>query len=621
MSGLGRYVLSRSIFGATMSQKSIFTRRVALTLLGGAAVVPLGLKAFGAEGEGARLAKVFQDSDEEQLRLVPQSATSRGDFRYVDQFGDLITDDYQRAFEAYARRDLARISGIARSKLSAVEQLEYDVFKYQTEFAIHAYETGAAQTNTQDFALDHLNGPHIGFPQFMSAQGSFPYRTAGDYESALKMHEGFVVFLERARTYMARGIQRGNVHPRIVAERIIGQLRDALAAGVDGSPLLTPTANFPAAVAPDDRVRLTAAFRQSIETRVLPALQTLLAFFERDYLPATRTGVPGLAALPKGPALYAYFLELFTTTRLGAEEIHATGLAEVSRITGEMERVKAKVGFDGTLPAFFSYLKADPRFKFATREIYLARFQAIWNRVRPLLPQYFSKLPTLPFEIRPVPPEFESSAAGAYYIGGTPDGSRPGVFYANTSNLPTRTSPIMTALFLHEAQPGHHFQGARAMQDETLPAFLRFLWNSGYVEGWALYCERLGIEMGIYDDPYQYFGMLDMEMFRATRLVIDTGLHAKGWSRDQAIDYMAAHTSLDRETIVLEVDRYIVTPGQATSYKVGEIVIRKLRAQAEKALGSRFDLRAFHEQVLNTGSIPLHVLEDKIGRWIAGGGG
>lgn len=621
MSGFGGYAMPRSIRGALMMQYSVFTRRVALTLLGGAAVLPLGLQALGAEGESARLAKVFQDSDEEQLRLVPQSATGRGDFRYADQFGDLITDDYQRAFEAYARRDLTRIAGVNRSKLSPVEQLEYDVFRYQTEFAIHAYETGAAQTNTQDFALDHLNGSHITFPQFMSSQGSFPYRTASDYENALKMHEGFVVFLDRAREYMARGMKRGNVHPRIVAERIIGQLRDALTAGVDGSPLLTPTANFPAAVVAADRARLTGAFRQSIETRVLPAYRTLLTFFEHDYLPGSRTSIPGLAALPKGPALYAYFLELFTTTRLGAEEIHTTGLAEVARITAEMERVKARVGFEGTLSSFFAYLKADPKFKFATREAYLARFQAIWDRVRPLLPRYFAKLPTLPFEIRPVPPEIETSTGGAYYIGGTPDGSRPGVFYANTSNLPTRTSPIMTALFLHEAQPGHHFQGARAMQDETLPAFLRFLWNSGYVEGWALYCERLGIEMGVYDDPFQYFGMLDMEMFRATRLVIDTGLHAKGWSRDQAIDYMATHTSLDRETIVLEVDRYIVTPGQATSYKVGEIVIRKLRTQAEKALGSRFDLRAFHEQVLNTGSIPLHVLEDKIGRWIAGGGG
>ncbi len=604
-----------------MSRNTAFTRRLALTLLGGVAALPFGLKAIGAEGESARLAKVFQDSDEEQLRLVPQSATARGDYRYADQFGDLITDDYQRAFEAYARRDLTRIKGIDRSKLNPIEQLEYDVFRYQTEFAIYAYQTGAAQTNTQDFALDDLSGPHIAFPQFMSSQGSYPYRTTGDYESALKVHDGFVLFLDRAREYMARGMQRGNVHPRIVAERIISQLRDALTAGVDGSPLLTPTASFPAAVGPQDRVRLTAAFRQSIETRVLPAYRTLLAFFERDYLPAARTGVPGLAALPKGPALYAYFLELFTTTRLRAEEIHAMGLREVARITAEMERVKAKVGFDGPLPAFFAYLKADPKFKFATREAYLARFQQIWDRVRPLLRKYFAKVPTLPFEIRPVPPEIESSAGGAYYIGGTPDGSRPGVFYANTSNLPTRTSPIMTALFLHEAQPGHHFQGARAMQDETLPAFLRFLWNSGYVEGWALYCERLGIEMGLYDDPFQYFGMLDMEMFRATRLVVDTGLHAKGWSRDQAIDYMAQHTSLDRETIVLEVDRYIVTPGQATSYKVGELVIAKLRARAATTLGGRFDLRAFHEQVLNTGSIPLHVLEDKIARWIAHGGG
>jgi uncharacterized protein (DUF885 family) len=292
------------------------------------------------------------------------------------------------------------------------------------------------------------------------------------------------------------------------------------------------------------------------------------------------------------------------------------GLGEVARIRADMERVKTQVGFTGSLADFFTHIKTDPRFKFPSRDAYLARFRQIWDRVRPLLPRYFAHLPTLPFEIRPVPSEIEATAPGAYYLGGTPDGAQPGVFYANTYDLPSHTSPIMTALFLHEAQPGHHFQGALAQADTSLPAFLRFLWNSGFSEGWGLYCERLGIEMGLYDDPYQYFGMLDMQMFRATRLVIDTGLHAKGWGRDQSIRYMTDNTSLDPGLIEREVDRYIVNPGQATSYKVGELVIMRLRREAETALGPRFDLKAFHDQVLNTGSIPLHVLEAKIGRWI-----
>ena len=602
-----------------MTNRLPVSRRGAALLLGGSvlALAAGGASIAASRNESARLATVFHDSDEEMLKLTPQAATGRGDLRYADQFGDLISDDFQKAFEAYARRDLKRIAAIDRSKLSPVEQLEYDVFKYNTEFTIQAYESGAAQVNTQDLAIDHLNGFQAVFPPFMAADGQFPYRTRADYENALKLHEGFVTVLDRSVTYMRRGIARGNVHTRIVVERVIGGLKDALKAGVDGSPFLTPCAKFPDAIGPADRQRLTAAFRASIGGKILPAFERLLAFFEKEYLPVSRTAAPGLGGLAAGKALYAYFLELFTTTRMAPEEIHALGLSEVARIRGEMERTKTKLGFSGSLGDFFAHLKTAPQFKFPTEQAYLARFAEIRTRVSALLPKYFSKLPRNPFEIRAVPSDVASSQAGAYFIVGTPDGKRPGVFYANTSNLATRTSPIMTALYLHEAQPGHQLQGATAQENEGLPPFLRFLWNSGYGEGWALYCERLGIEMGLYDDPYQYFGMLDLEMFRATRLVIDTGLHAKGWGREQAIAYMAENTSFDRTFIELEIDRYIVAPGQATSYKVGEIVIKRLRTEAEQALGARFDIKAFHDQVLDTGAIPLHVLEAKIRRWIA----
>ena len=603
-----------------MSVSGNVSRRGLLLASGAVGLMAGAGFAFGADAESAKLARVFADSDEDMLKLIPQSATWRGDLRYQDQFGDLITDEYVKASIDYAKRDWARIKAVNRAALSPLDQMLYDVFKYQTEFSIESFASGAQQTNIQDFALDHLNGVHMNFPQAMAVGGSYPYNTPHDYESALKLHAGFAVFLDRAIVYMRRGLQRGNVHVRFIVERMIGQFRDIIAAGVDGSPLLTPTQKYPDGIGATDRVRLTTAFRASINEAVIPAHRRLLDFFEREYLPKARTGAPGLSALPAGRALYSYFLELFTTTRMTGDEIHALGLAEVARVRAAMERVRSETGFAGSLPAFFAYLKSEPRFKFPTKEAYLAHFRAIQDRVRPLLPRYFAKLPTSPLDIRPVPAEIENSAAGAYYIAGTADGSRPGVFYANTSQLPTRTSPVMTALFLHEGVPGHHFQGSLAIEDASLPPFLRFLWNSGYVEGWALYCERLGIEMGLYDDPYQYFGMLDMEMFRATRLVIDTGLHAKGWSREQAIDYMLANTSFDRAFVTLEVDRYIVTPGQATSYKVGELVIKKLRAQAEQALGARFDIRAFHDQVLNTGSIPLNVLDAKIAQWIGRGG-
>lgn len=597
---------------------SPISRRAALLAGGLGPLAAGGTKlAASAGGESARLQRVFAESDEELLRLVPLTATWRGDLRFADQFGDLITDDYMRAFMAYAERDLARINGINRQALPQIDQMLYDVFKYQTEFAIESYRSGAAQINTQDFALDHLNGVHMTFPQAMSAGGQYPFASVRDYENALKLHQGFALFLDRAIEYMRRGMKRGNVHVRLIVERMIGQMRDVVDGGIDKSPFLTPTTQFPAAVGATDRARLTAAFRTSIGDTVIPVHRRLLTFLEQEYLPAARTGAPGLGALPSGRALYAYFLELFNTTRMSADEIFAAGEAEVARIRAEMERVKSATGFNGPLRDFFAFLKNDARFKFASADSYLAQFEAIRRRVTPLLPKYFANVPKSPLEIRPVPDEIQSATGGAYYILGAGDGSRPGVFYANTSNLPSRTSPIMTALFLHEGVPGHHFQGSLAMEDKALPAFLRFLWNSGYVEGWALYCERLGIEMGLYDDPYQYFGMLDMQMFRATRLVVDSGLHAKGWSREQAIDFMLANTSLDRDFIVLEVDRYIVTPGQATSYKVGELAIDRARAKAEQALGKRFDIRAFHDQVLNTGSIPLHVLEAKIARWSA----
>lgn len=571
----------------------------------------------GRPDSSVQLAEVFSMSDEEMLRLTPQAATARGDLRYADQFGDLITDDFQAAFEAYARRDLVRINAVPRASLSEIERLQYDVFKYQTEFTIRAYESGAARTTSQDFALDHLNGMHVTFPQFMAAQGGYPYAALNDYENALRLHEGFVAYLQRAREYMLRGLRRGNVHTRVVVDRMITQVREAIRLGTDGSPFLTPTANFPDTVEPADRVRLTRAYRDSIENRILPEYERVLRFLEAEYLPSARIGAPGLAAVPGGGALYAYMLELFNTIDLSADQIHNMGLAEVQRIGAEMERAKGTIGFSGSMAEFFAYIRTAEQFKFTTPEAYLGRYRGIVEQIRPLLADYFMTLPNSALEIRAVPDEIASTAPGAYYIIGAPDGSRPGVFYANTSSLASRTSPIMTALLLHEAVPGHHLQGSLAMENEALPPFLRFLWNSGFVEGWALYCEQLGVEMGVYDDPYQYFGMLDMQMFRAARLVVDTGLHAKGWSRSEAIAYMLDHTSLAPENAALEVDRYIVTPGQATSYKVGETVIRSLRAAAERAQGPRFDIRLFHDQILNSGSLPLRVLETKIAQWLA----
>jgi uncharacterized protein (DUF885 family) len=320
--------------------------------------------------------------------------------------------------------------------------------------------------------------------------------------------------------------------------------------------------------------------------------------------------------VPPGSAYYEYQLEAHTTLRMSADAIHRQGLAEVARIRGQMQRIRQQLGFKGTLAQFFEHLKTDPKFKFTSKDALIDAYKSVGQRVDRVLPKLFAKLPTSKLDFAAVPTEQESSASGAYYIVGTPDGDRPGVFYVNTSELATRTSVRMTALYLHEAMPGHHLQGCLAQEDTSLPPTLRFAWNAGYGEGWALYAEWLGHEMGLYDDPIQHFGQLDMEIFRAARMVVDTGLHAKGWGRERAIDYLAANTSLERTYIALEVDRYIVWPGQACAYKLGDIKIRALRREAERALGARFDVREFHTQVLGSGALPLPVLESKVNEWI-----
>jgi uncharacterized protein (DUF885 family) len=321
-------------------------------------------------------------------------------------------------------------------------------------------------------------------------------------------------------------------------------------------------------------------------------------------------------SMADGDKLYAYLIESNTTTKMSADEIHQLGLSEVARITKGMEAVKKQVGFKGTLPQFFAYLRTDPKFKFKTKAALLQAFADIQKRLMPEIPKLFRLVPKSPLDVRVVPAFLEKNQAGAYYQQGTPDGTRPGVFYVNTYDLPSRTSPTNETLFLHEAIPGHHFQISLAQEDTSLPPFMRFGGNTAYVEGWALYAESLGEELGFFKDPYQMQGHLDDEMLRAMRLVVDTGLHAKGWTREQAIKYMMDNSSMGKTDATAEVERYIAIPGQALAYKIGQLTIRRLRTQAETALGTKFDIRAFHEQVLGTGALPMAVLEQKINDWI-----
>jgi len=562
-----------------------------------------------------QLNALFQQSDDRQMALDPIAALGRGDLRHAHRFGDYISREYLESTEARAREDLGRLASIDRQALSPADRIAFDTFQYQVGVEAQSFDSGMAQV-LRHLPLDQLFGFHITFPEISSGRSLAPFNTLADYENGVKRIDGFISYLERAQSAMREGIEAGHVQPRFVTSKVLEQVEATLADGVEGSPFLGPLETFPEEITAPDRARLTNAYRAAVEERILPAYRELSEFLETEYLPASRTGAPGLIGMKDGSGLYRYLIEQHTSSRLSPEEIHQVGLAEVARLRKEMERIKTKVEFPGSLQEFFEYQRSDPRFKVATKDELLEGYEKVRRRVEPELERLFATLPQSPLEIRPVPPSLERTASGAYYFSGTPDGSRPGVFYVNTYELSARTTPTLETLFLHEAIPGHHMQVSLAQEDESLPTFMRFGANTAFIEGWALYAESLGPELGMFTDPYQYFGHLDLEMFRALRLVVDTGLHAKGWSRERAVSYMLENSSLGKPAITPEVDRYVVWPGQALAYKLGQLEIRRLRTEAEAELGGAFDIRAFHEQVLGSGTLPLPILEAKIQSWI-----
>ena len=600
------------------------TRRLFFQLTAGAAgwaAAPLRVLAQPGlrSAMGERLMAFLDQVDRQDLSFDPQAAVLRGELARANEFGDYLSDEHFRGAEALLRAQLKTFAAIDRAQLSgAAERVAYDMWAYLARHALRRFDEGFFRF-AQQMPVDHMFGQHVLFAHFSSGAAA-PYRTVKDYEDGLARIDGFVVYLGRAISRMREGIANGRVLTRGGAERVIAQLDEALAAAPEASAYWAPIRALPAGFSEADRERFTQAYRSAIAERMRPALQRLADFMRRDYSPACRVGAPGVGALPGGRAYYDYQLETMTTLRMSADTIHRTGLAEVARIRAGMERIRKRLGFSGSLPRLFEHFKGDAKYKFADAAELIGGYEAVGRRVERAVGTLFARQPKSALEVRAVAKELEGAVGGAYYQLGTPDGSRPGVFYINTGDLPSRTKLRVTALYLHEAIPGHHLQGSLAQEATDLPPLLRFTWNVGYGEGWGLYAEWLGHEMGLYDDPVQHFGQLDMEMFRAVRLVVDTGLHAMAWSRARAIDYMAANTSLDRSFIEQEVDRYIGWPGQATAYKLGELKLKGLRRRAERALGARFDVRAFHGAVLDTGAVPLAVLEMKIDEWIKEGG-
>jgi uncharacterized protein (DUF885 family) len=571
--------------------------------------------AVQATSEAARLAALFKESDEAALRRNPIEALYRGDLRYAGQFGDYVTPAYFAAERAAAQSELARLGRIDRSKLNATDQLAYDVFKSQTERSLKSLSPEIIALSAVR-PIDHKTGLQTFFPDLSSGRGAAPFKTVADYEASLSRMGGFITYLDNSIARFREGMASGVVQPKLVVDVVVEQMDSLIAQGIDKSTFYRPVLNFPADMPAAEKARLTAAYRTTIGEQLIPAMTRFRDFMAKEYRPAARDSV-GMGQMSGGPQMYRHLVEQRTTLVLDPAQVHEVGLSEVARITAEMERIKNKVGFKGTLGEFFEHIRTDPRFKPASKEALAQAYYAIGKKVDARIGELFSTLPKTPLRIEPVPDYREKSAAGGSYQQGTPDGKTPGTFYFNSYDLPSRTTPGMETLYLHEGAPGHHFQISLAQENAALPEFMRFGGNTAFVEGWALYAESLGPEIGMFTDPYQLFGHYDDEIFRAIRLVVDTGLHSKGWSRQQAVDYMLAHSAISRTDAESEINRYIANPGQALAYKVGQMKIRELRTRAEKALGPRFDVREFHAQVLMTGALPLAVLEAKIDRWIA----
>ena len=558
---------------------------------------------------------LFRESDEASLRRNPISALFRGDMRYADRLGDFITDEYFAGERAAAEHDLARLRGINRAALNETDQLAYDVFQFQTEDTLRGLQPDILAL-TVVRPINHFFGVHTFYPGFASGQGAAPFRTIEDYRNNLSRHRDYVTMLDRSIGRFREGMRSGVVETRMTITNVIQQLDTQLAQPIEESPYYGPATRFPDSFTDAQKAEQRAALRAAVANDIYPALTRLRNFLRDEYLPASRTSF-GLSALPGGDGLYRQLIRSTTTLDMTPDEIHNLGLSEVARIRQGMEAIRQEVGFAGTLAEFFNHLRTDPQFKVDSRQALTERYYAVGRQVDQVIGRFFSTLPRAPLEIRPYEEYRERFEAGGSYEQGTPDGSRPGIFYFNAYDLPSRTTPGITTLYLHEGAPGHHFQIMLAQENEALPPFMRFGGNTAYVEGWALYAETLGFEMGLYNDPYQRFGTLSDEMLRAMRLVVDTGLHSRGWTRDQAIDYMMANSDMGRTDATAEVERYIAIPSQALAYKIGSMTIQRLRRKAETELGDRFDIREFHAQVLMTGALPLPILEQKIDRWIA----
>jgi uncharacterized protein (DUF885 family) len=592
-------------------------RRDVLAGLGACALLAAGCTTPAAATPAQRLAALLRASDEAALARHPWRALQRGDMRHAGQFGDYLSDAHLAAERGAARGELEALAAIDRGALAGVDAIAYDAFRWQREMTLREYASELSDVWVH-LPLDHFDSWNVGFADWSSGSGIAPYRTPADYDNGLSRIDGFVRWLDLAVQRCREGIALGIVQPRVIVERMVAQFDHAIAEPMDTTPYTRPIRLWPASLPAAERERFTRAYTAAFQHQLKPAFGRTRDFLANEYLGAARDTV-AISAVPGGAAWYRHLVERHTTTTMTVDEIHRIGLQEVARLHAEMERVKSTVGFAGTLAQFFEHLRSDARFKPASAQALADGYRAIGGRVDGAMSRLFARRPKARLEIRPTPEHRAPTSAAGDYDPPSVDGSRPGVFHFNTHDLASRTTISMESLYLHEAVPGHHHESALRRENASLPPTLRFNWITAYGEGWALYAEGLGADLGMYTDPYQRFGWLEQELWRSLRLVVDTGLHQRGWSRERTIDYLVANSPRSRAGATAEVERYIVWPGQALAYKIGSMTIERLRAKASAALGARFDVRDFHAQVLDTGIVPLAVLEAKLSHWIGSG--
>ena len=612
---------------ATLTANQRNTKKMNRSLL----VILLLLLGYGCKeetstpqiAEGIAMDTIFQQYYTFKNRINPIEATKGGNHEYDDQIANYISDDYQEDLKAQYTHFLKLLQEMDTTTLSEADLMSMKVMQWDCEVKLEGLNNEIVTMaspiyNLPSFELMPLfqiQSLHLYVAQLAAGGSVQPFATPADYDNWLQRVDDYLAFLDTAMAMMKEGMSKNIVLPTVLTKKMIPQLDEFISNPVEEHVFFTPVLALPETINEAERQRIATAYRSMITTKLKPKYTELQQFLVNEYLPACRAS-SGIGDLPHGEETYNYLIKLHTTTTMTADEIHELGKSEVARILVEMEEAKNKIGFKGDLKAFFEFVRNDPtQMPFTDPQQVLDNFNSIKERIMPTLNQVFDLKPKADFVVKRTE-AFRESSASAEYTPGTKDASRPGIFYVPIPDVKTYNKYADEALFLHEAIPGHHYQLALQQENTALPEFLHPESMGVFVEGWALYAESLGRELGLYEDPIQYFGMLSMEMHRAIRLVVDTGIHSKGWTREEAIQYSLDNEAESEAAVIAEIERYMATPGQALSYKIGQLKIRELRTRAETKLGDKFSLTEFHNQVLNSGSLPLVLLEEKIDRWI-----